>query len=184
MASTVGRRRPLVGEPVAMDLLNTRWVEGATVRDLLDGVEGLRQWLGEAGLDARFDADPATLERVLLVRDALAVLVDAPADAGAAGRLNEVLAHGAERRVLRDGVPTVSVEFDDPSWGPAWTAAAGYLDLLVSADRVRGCANPACVLHFFDTSRNGTRRWCSMAGCGNRAKAARHHARARGAENT
>ncbi|MEV2274765.1 CGNR zinc finger domain-containing protein [Nocardiopsis sp. NPDC049922] len=183
MASTVSRRRPLVGEPVAMDLLNTRWVQGATVHDLLDGVEGLRQWLGEAGLDARFDADPTTLERALFARDALAVLVDTPADAEAAARLNEVLGHGAVRRALRDGAPAVTVEFDDPSWGPAWTAAADYLDLLDSPDRVRGCANPACVLHFFDTSRNGTRRWCSMAGCGNRAKAARHHARTRGAEN-
>ncbi|OLT28323.1 hypothetical protein BJF83_15660 [Nocardiopsis sp. CNR-923] len=184
MAPTASRRRPLVGEPVAMDLLNTRWVEGATLHDLLDGVRGLRQWLGEAGLDARFDAAPATLERALLARDALGVLVDAPADAGATARLNEVLDHGAVRRALRGGTPTVTVRFDDPSWGPAWIAATDYLDLLASPDRVRGCANPACVLHFFDTSRNGTRRWCSMAGCGNRAKAARHHARTRAAESS
>ncbi|WP_116245279.1 CGNR zinc finger domain-containing protein [Nocardiopsis sp. FIRDI 009] len=180
MASTVTRRRPLVGEPVAVDLLNTRWVEGTTRRDLLDGVDGLRQWLGEAGLDTRFDADVRTLDRVLLARGALAVLVDAPEDAEATARLNEVLDHGFVRRRLRDGAPAVTVEFDDPAWGPAWTAAADYLDLLDAPDRIRGCANPACVLHFFDTSRNGTRRWCSMSGCGNRAKAARHHARAAG----
>jgi predicted RNA-binding Zn ribbon-like protein len=35
------------------------------------------------------------------------------------------------------------------------------------------------VLHFFDVSKNGTRRWCSMSGCGNRAKARRHYARSR-----
>ncbi|MEK8104393.1 CGNR zinc finger domain-containing protein [Micromonospora sp. M12] len=40
---------------------------------------------------------------------------------------------------------------------------------------------PACVLHFYDTSRNGTRRWCSMDGCGGRAKAARHYQRHRAA---
>jgi len=39
------------------------------------------------------------------------------------------------------------------------------------------CQNPACVLWFFDTTRNGTRRWCSMAVCGNRAKARRHYDR-------
>jgi predicted RNA-binding Zn ribbon-like protein len=33
------------------------------------------------------------------------------------------------------------------------------------------------VLWFYDTTRNGTRRWCSMAICGNRAKAHRHYDR-------
>jgi len=36
--------------------------------------------------------------------------------------------------------------------------------------RVRKCAN--CVLHFHDTSKKGTRRWCSMQLCGNRFKVA------------
>ena len=36
---------------------------------------------------------------------------------------------------------------------------------------------PACVLWFYDTTRNGTRRWCFMAICGNRAKAHRHYDR-------
>ncbi len=55
-----------------------------------------------------------------------------------------------------------------------------YLDLPRAApDRIRICAHDACVPHFFDTSRNGTRRWYSMATCGNRAKASRHYARTR-----
>lgn len=37
---------------------------------------------------------------------------------------------------------------------------------------VRKCANPKCVLYFYDTSRTGQRRWCSMAVCGNRNKVA------------
>jgi predicted RNA-binding Zn ribbon-like protein len=47
---------------------------------------------------------------------------------------------------------------------------------------VRRCANPRCVLYFYDTSRRATRRWCSMAVCGNRMKVAAHarrHRRAR-----
>jgi predicted RNA-binding Zn ribbon-like protein len=47
---------------------------------------------------------------------------------------------------------------------------------------VRKCANPKCVLYFYDTSRRATRRWCSMAVCGNRMKVAAHarrHRRAR-----
>ncbi len=39
---------------------------------------------------------------------------------------------------------------------------------------VRMCANPQCGLFFYDTSRTGKRRWCSMAVCGNRHKVAGH----------
>lgn len=49
--------------------------------------------------------------------------------------------------------------------------------LLATGDpnRVRKCAN--CVLHFHDTSKKGTRRWCSMQLCGNRFKVAAYAAR-------
>jgi predicted RNA-binding Zn ribbon-like protein len=45
---------------------------------------------------------------------------------------------------------------------------------------VRKCASPQCVLYFCDVSRTRTRRWCSMAVCGNRAKVAAHARRERG----
>jgi predicted RNA-binding Zn ribbon-like protein len=45
--------------------------------------------------------------------------------------------------------------------------------------RVRRCSRRGCVLLFHDTSKNGTRRWCDMAVCGNRAKAAAHYQRRR-----
>lgn len=35
---------------------------------------------------------------------------------------------------------------------------------------VRKCENPQCILFFYDTSKNHSRRWCSMDLCGNRAK--------------
>lgn len=37
---------------------------------------------------------------------------------------------------------------------------------------VRKCANPDCILYFYDLSRTRRRRWCSMAVCGNRMKVA------------
>jgi len=45
--------------------------------------------------------------------------------------------------------------------------------------RLRLCANARCRTAFHDTSHAGTRRWCDMRVCGNRAKAERHRARAR-----
>lgn len=53
------------------------------------------------------------------------------------------------------------------------TVAAG------ETGRLRICANEGCRWVFEDASRTGRRRWCSMASCGNRAKAARHRARLR-----
>ena len=57
-------------------------------------------------------------------------------------------------------------------------------DLLASGplERVRECAAPACAWLFLDQSRNGSRRWCDMSVCGNRAKARRHYRRVRSAD--
>jgi predicted RNA-binding Zn ribbon-like protein len=50
--------------------------------------------------------------------------------------------------------------------------ARDAIDLITGplADRVRQCASDDCHLLFVDTSRPGTRRWCSMGRCGNRHK--------------
>ena len=45
------------------------------------------------------------------------------------------------------------------------------------ADRVRECAGDNCALIFVDTSRPGSRRWCSMERCGNRHKVRAHRSR-------
>ncbi|MGW4744554.1 CGNR zinc finger domain-containing protein [Streptomyces sp. NPDC004290] len=170
--------RPLTGEPVSLDLLNTRWNEEGVRRDLLADVEGLAVWLAANGLEGRFTADDATLRHTLAARDALGTLVDRPGDPAATARVDAVLGHGRIRATLTAEGPGEEAEFADPARGPGWTAARDYLDLLRTApDRIRACAHEACILHFFDTSRNGTRRWCSMAVCGNRAKASRHYAR-------
>jgi hypothetical protein len=171
--------RPLTGEPLALDLLNTRWIGEGVVQDLLTDVDGLAVWLGANRLGDRFAADATTLRHTLQTRDALTKAVDGPPEEGVRA-VDAVLAHGRIRATLTVDGPGELPEFGDPSWGPAWLAARNYLELLSAApDRIRGCADGSCILHFFDTSRNGTRRWCSMAACGNRAKASRHYARSK-----
>jgi predicted RNA-binding Zn ribbon-like protein len=56
---------------------------------------------------------------------------------------------------------------------PIVESAADAL-ILGELNRVRRCADPRCQRVFFDNTKNGRRRWCDMATCGNRAKAARH----------
>ena len=62
-----------------------------------------------------------------------------------------------------------------------WPVARSAAELLLSPDlkRVKECGGPGCGWLFLDTSKNYTRRWCSMEGCGNRAKARGHYHRKR-----
>jgi predicted RNA-binding Zn ribbon-like protein len=65
---------------------------------------------------------------------------------------------------------------------PLWRVAASALELLTEGDlgRVKQCPGADdCGWLFYDTSRNGTRRWCSMEGCGSRMKMRRHYAKHR-----
>ena len=75
------------------------------------------------------------------------------------------------------------------SFVPVGDAFAGLMipvvesaaDALVIGElsRIRRCADGRCPRVFYDGTKNGRRRWCDMATCGNRAKAARHRVRMR-----
>jgi predicted RNA-binding Zn ribbon-like protein len=105
------------------------------------------------------------------------------ADADLAG-LNRALAEAPPRAALARLAGGYVWRIDETSPSASallapvlWSAA----DLLVQAPhrRIRQCANPQCLWLFLDASKNGTRRWCDMAACGNRAKARRHYLRSR-----
>jgi predicted RNA-binding Zn ribbon-like protein len=169
-------QRPHVGEPLALDLVNTRWMSRGSQVDFLEDEQNVRTWLAENGFsEPSQEAWPALLE----ARDALrASLVGSRPEAERA--LNAVLEHGAVRLAVHDGRPERTVRAES-GWLAAWTAVSQYLDLIEGqADRVRQCAHPDCVLFFHDTSRNGTRRWHSMETCGARSKAQRHYRRVQG----
>lgn len=66
--------------------------------------------------------------------------------------------------------------------GDGWTALIGdlllpLLELVGIRDRLAICGNPVCRLIFLDGSRNGSRRWCDDAGCGNRHRVRRFRRR-------
>jgi predicted RNA-binding Zn ribbon-like protein len=58
-----------------------------------------------------------------------------------------------------------------------WNIVQSAVHLLTSQDykRIKRCEGGTCGWLFIDTSRNKSRRWCSMEDCGNRAKAKRHY---------
>jgi predicted RNA-binding Zn ribbon-like protein len=102
--------------------------------------------------------------------------------------INRILAHTEGYDRLE---PLLDAATGQPDWrlalharaqGLAWLLTAiarSAAELIAEGPRapIRKCANPGCGLFFYDDSRTGRRRWCSMAVCGNRAKVAAHYRR-------
>jgi predicted RNA-binding Zn ribbon-like protein len=182
-----------------LDLLNTMPVLTSGLTELLPDVRALERWLIASGMvtSARAKATlrswrhsaeaVAFLQHLIAFREKLREAVlriecgSAPADAF----LSEVnalllqhplpaLLHKRDGKVLRE----TAIELRRPSdlWG---LIAAATADLLAESDssRMRKCES--CVVHFFDTSKKGSRRWCSMNICGNKLKVAAYQKRKR-----
>lgn len=162
--------RPLTSEPLAVDLLNTRWLAGDQTADLLQDEALTVVWLAAHGLPGT--SSSIVREHLQDLRDALATVV---ADRHDVAALNSVLDRGRLRLRVTPAGPAEQIDVPDPAWEATWSCARAYLELIRQAPgRARKCANPTCPLHFVDTSRAGTRRWCSMDLCGNRSKVRRH----------
>ncbi len=191
-----------VGERLWLDFVNSddaaRNRKGAHL-DALDNFDTFVQWLGTARiLDAerasamlrRALQQPtgasAALHEARRIRNVLRALAErggAPADRAtqvAIGEINRILGRSAGTRRVEprsDGGFTRNfVTVGDVFAGLLIPIIESAADALVTGEltRVRRCADSRCSRVFFDGSRNGKRRWCEMATCGNRAKAARH----------
>ena len=179
---------------LCLDFANTRyWRGSAEPTEELNGPADLLRWFERAEvLDAAslrrlgkaWAAAPAAAEaefgRALALREAIfavfAATGEAPPPAEPMAALNAALAAVPERHRLRHTPEGWRWEIPPTPLAPVlWSAG----DLLAGArlGRVRQCANPRCLWLFLDDSKGANRRWCSMARCGNRAKAHRHYLR-------
>ena len=202
MPSTNTEHRPSLDHDHEMslddtfDFLNTIELESGSLVDRFESFDDAAAWLigrgvchsgrGPVALRPSGVDDEAALERVRAVRAALrdvahAVSHGRPAEADSLSEVNRAIAARERIELVRspDGVSVGHSHVGDP----LDDALARLADPLVHeigagrADRIRVCANDTCRWVFFDESRGGQRRWCDMASCGNRAKAARHRAR-------
>ncbi len=183
---------PERGDELFVEFANTLHGPGGDSIDDISDEGGLREWLaahdlGGTTVDARAAtrALPAFRDLRELVRGTTRRLSDGGRVSGAqVRRLNDVLRDGLHYHQLRasdDGsrfsVGQVGDELDQ-----ARAAIAGSLAHFVAdhdVDRIRICDADDCQWRFVDRSPAGRRRWCDMRTCGNRAKVARHRARAR-----
>ncbi len=161
-------------EPVRQ-FVNTLDIEAGA--DALAEAAGLREWLRSAGLGRDGPIGDRELRRARELREALRAAASANHDkdalpAAVMAVLDDV-AHRAD----------ISISFTpERQWRSAARAggvdgALGELVLRVIESMTAGtwprfkvCARDACRWAFYDTSRAGTGKWCTMRLCGNRAK--------------
>lgn len=170
---------------VSLDFAHTGDLDPTAGTEQLHSPDDLGRWLAD-----RVDRlDPASNERELA--DAL--------------HLRDAIAHIArgyahQRTPAADDIDTINLYAATPDIPPTLTGgkrqagagrlrvgqalssiardAIGVFSREADDNRIRECAADDCQLVFVDESRTGSRRWCSMQRCGNRAKVRAHRARA------
>jgi predicted RNA-binding Zn ribbon-like protein len=179
---------------LSLDYLRTLRYRGTPgVTEELADPAALAAWVRQCGplIDGPRSAPPpapADLLAARALREAAYALVTAAVTAGGP----VAPAPAARTRLNRAAADAVPVPYltaegelrwhaDDPVRAVLALVARDALDLAASPallPRVHACASADCGALFLDNSRPGTRRWCSMDVCGNRAKKSALRARA------
>lgn len=190
---------------LCLDFSNTlEWRAGDQPEDRLNDYDDFISWGQAAGIIDGGRADQLrrlaskrrkqaadTLARAIELREALFRIFsyasgDNGIDASDLAHLNRSLSRALPRLRLvstDDGFDWQWQDEPEALDQIVWPVLRSAADLLTSGrlDRVRVCADDrGCSYLFIDTSRNRSRRWCSMESCGNRAKARRHYQRISG----
>jgi predicted RNA-binding Zn ribbon-like protein len=183
-----------VANDSSLDFVNTEVILAGVRTDLLQSFGDLTGWFAQANL--------ASMTEMQRLAKNWADTSDAKAALQAARALRSVLRNAVDRVAGIGRIPSglggvLGKELQHPRLATEVVQSQGKLrtkprwilekprDLLVpvahyaanffaTADysAVRKCENPKCILFFYDTSKNHSRRWCSMELCGNRAKVA------------
>lgn len=188
-----------IGNQLALDFLNTRPVQNGEPVELLRDFSTLLRWFQAADLLSSRQAANLqqrwgesaqarrTLEAMRQLREKLRKEILAWERSGAVhhstvDELNRLMADHPMRTRLKASESASSTELwfeprqPEDLFAPL---AHGTATLFANVDRNRVRKCDQCVLHFHDTSKKGTRRWCSMQLCGNRLKVAAYAARQR-----
>jgi predicted RNA-binding Zn ribbon-like protein len=188
-----------------LDFLNTKPVLAGGPTELLPDIRAFERWLiasdmltspkGKAVVRGWRQSSEAAafLDRLIAFRERLREAVvrmengSSPTDAFLAEVNSLLLQHPRHTSLLkREGKVIRETLFEPrkPSdlWAPIIDATADLLAETESSSRIRKCES--CVVHFFDTSKKGSRRWCSMNICGNKLKVAAYQRRKRASDTS
>lgn len=178
-----------VGNHPGLDLVNTQAVDadGDPV-ELVPDWRALVDWARAAGLiddelaqqcraasDGRARNVLAWFRRL---RTSLRTVLESDDEPDAVAALDAAVAEVPVRLTYARSSPERSLGTSTPLDRLRLALATAALDATrLERSRVRRCGSTRCVLLYFDTTRNRSRRWCDMAACGNRAKASAHYHR-------
>jgi predicted RNA-binding Zn ribbon-like protein len=188
-----------VGNQLALDFVNTRPVQNGEPMELLPDFPALLRWFQAASLltsgevanlqqqwgqsiRARHVLEATRALRERLRKEILSWEGGGAVHHSTVDELNRLMAeHPMRTRLKEKGhSPSTELWFEPNQLEDLFAPLAHSAAMLfanVDRNRVRKCDQ--CVLHFHDTSKKGTRRWCSMQLCGNRLKVAAYAARRR-----
>jgi predicted RNA-binding Zn ribbon-like protein len=177
----------LAGNELCLDFVNSVNMRPAPTRDWFDSPAGARTWAAAVG----FDLDTTTVTAEVLAdikesRERLHRVFRALVDGGPPPADEVVWLRERYARAVASGNLAGSLAPGGEGFAMSW-AHAGPFEVLAHRiaesvfvlltrgplDRLGAC--PSCGWLFVDTSKNGRRRWCSMASCGARDKARRHY---------
>lgn len=190
-----------VGHHLCVDFINTQMIVHGVLTDLLDDFSDLVSWLVQAGALNKTDGQEVmktwggqregarTFEEARTFRGTLRGMaerivagkpVPQPAVEAINGLLRQHVGYAQLVRV-RGGFEQTFRSGSSAATRLLAPLAESASHLLCSGDLslVKKCRNPACILYFYDTTKNHTRQWCSMSICGNRMKVAAHYSRRR-----
>lgn len=188
-----------VGNRPILDFLNTKPVLAQGPAEFLPDFEALVRWLVASGIvhaaktKSLLRSWKGLPEAAAFFRDLIAFRErlreavlrmengSAPPDEFVK-EVNARLADYPPRAALRkrDDRLVMEMLLDPHKPADLWVVfVPGAADLLtgIETGRLRKCES--CVLHFYDTSKKGSRRWCSMNICGNKVKVATYRRRKR-----
>lgn len=183
---------------VALDFVNTEAIVRGERTDLLADEADLARWIAESGLErgSRLRAlhDQSTvvwkawLEEAKELRTQLRRMFLHLTGGGALRSADSAALNRLLGRV--DGHLAVDVQDNrlriafasSEAGSPGFLIARAVAEFLAAAELslIKRCEGSGCILLFYDVTKSHTRRWCSMAVCGNRTKAAAHYERKRG----
>ena len=179
---------------LALELINTETLDRGKRRDALSSPEALARWWEDicahypdqciiAGARAPIVWTSDLLEAIKALRTALRTVVTHVVGQQVVEEedlqpVNAILALGysALERTEQGTVKAV-LHLREPEQGRVLVPiACSALGFFTEADwrRLHQCKHDRCIVFFYDTTKSGTRRWCSP-GCMNRARSIQHY---------
>lgn len=181
----------VIGNNLSLDFINTKIADGTKPKDLLESVEDLVSWAIVVKMVEKNDAkshlaswtaksenffNEALRFRAVLHDLFSGVMLDEKVKASEINSINQLLRTQTGYAELSPNEKGFEKRFHTDFHDARqllMSIASSAADLLCygNLDLIKKCEGENCVLYFFDTTKNHSRRWCSMGHCGNRAKA-------------